>query len=234
MNPRKWLAAHEIVALLVLCVLAFSVWFFIELAEEVFEEDTRKFDESIMLSMRETDDPADPIGPPWLEEAFRDITALGATVVLGAVTLAVSGYLILRRKYTTLLFVLVAIIGGTILTYSLKWGFDRPRPDLVPHISVVYTSSFPSGHSMLAAVIYLTLTALLAQIHPDLRIKIYLLSLGITLTVLVGLSRIYLGVHWPTDVLAGWAAGAAWAGLCWLVAWTLRHRSSLAARLSGR
>ncbi|MBR9904520.1 MAG: phosphatase PAP2 family protein, partial [Gammaproteobacteria bacterium] len=106
----------------------------------------------------------------------------------------------------------------------MKLGFDRPRPDLVPHEAMVYTASFPSGHSMMSAVTYLTLAALLIRVQPALRLKAYLLILAILLTLLVGISRVYLGVHWPTDVLAGWTAGASWAALCWIVMrWMQRH-----------
>lgn len=86
-------------------------------------------------------------------------------------------------------------------------------------------SSFPSGHSKLSAVTYLTLGGLLARMHPQPWVKTYLLLLATLLTFLVGVSRVYPGVHWPTDVLAGWAAGAAWALLCWLFAGWLQQAS---------
>ena len=110
------------------------------------------------------------------------------------------------------------------LSTLLKIGFDRPRPDLVPHEAIVYTASFPSGHAMLAAVVYLTLGALLARVQPRRLLKLYLLGLAILLTVAVGASRVYLGVHWPTDVVAGWAVGAAWALLCWAAALWLQRQ----------
>ena len=233
-NPMKWLAAHELVALLVLCVMAGSIWVFAELADEVFDDETHVFDRAVLLAMRNPQDASDPLGPYWLEDAVRDLTALGSWVTLTILTLAVIGYLALRGSYGTLVLVLAAIVGGTVLAFLMKMGFDRARPDLIPDAPLVYTASFPSGHSMLSAVVYLTLAALLAQIHPDYRVKLYLLLLGAGLAFLVGTSRVYLGVHWPTDVLAGWAAGAAWAAICWLVSWTLRHRTSLAARFRGQ
>ena len=114
-----------------------------------------------------------------------------------------------------------------------KLGFGRPRPDLVPHATQVYTASFPSGHAMMAAVTYLTLGALLARVQPRLRLKLYLIGLAATLTVLVGCSRVYLGVHWPTDVLAGWTLGAAWALGCWAIALWLQARGRIETDAAG-
>jgi undecaprenyl-diphosphatase len=121
-------------------------------------------------------------------------------------------------------FLLVAVGGGMLLSAGLKMGFERARPDLVPHHTRVYTASFPSGHAMLSAVVYLTLAALLARVQSERRVKTMIIVLAVLLTLLVGMSRVYLGVHWPTDVLAGWCGGAAWASLCWFVALQLQRR----------
>lgn len=124
-------------------------------------------------------------------------------------------------------FMLAAIIGGVVVSTLLKSLFDRPRPDLVPHLSHVYTSSFPSGHSMLSAIVYLTLGSLLAAVMPSRKLKVYVLAVAIIVTVVVGASRVYLGVHYPTDVLAGWLAGLVWALLCWLIARWLQRRGKV-------
>jgi undecaprenyl-diphosphatase len=126
---------------------------------------------------------------------------------------------------------LASVVGGSLLTNLLKGTFDRPRPDVVPHAVRVFTSSFPSGHAALSAVTYLSLGALLASEHSSYGIKTYFLSLALLLTIAVGLSRIYLGVHYPTDVLAGWCAGAAWAILCWLVWSWFKNRSATESHL---
>jgi undecaprenyl-diphosphatase len=219
----RW-ARRELAVLVALALAAGAIWGFAELADEVLEGETRAFDEAILLALRSATDHADPLGPGWLEDSMRDITALGSTVVLTFVTFAVAGFLVLERKAHAALFVVLAVGGGMLLSTLLKMGFDRPRPDLVPHGATVYTASFPSGHSMLAAVAYLTLGALLARVQPRRRLKLYLLGLAILLTVAVGVSRVYLGVHWPTDVLAGWTLGAAWALACWAVALWLQAR----------
>lgn len=197
---------------------------FMELADEVTEGETARVDEYILLSLRSPGDLSDPIGPGWVEEMGRDFSALGSTGVLTLITLATLGYLLLARYYRTALFTLIAISGGVLVKILLKTGFDRPRPELVPHETIVYTASFPSGHSMMAAIIYLTLAALLARIHAQHALKAYLLIIAAFITLLIGASRVYLGVHWPSDVLAGWAVGAAWAALCWLIAGRMQRR----------
>jgi undecaprenyl-diphosphatase len=129
------------------------------------------------------------------------------------------------RKPAAALFVFVSVAGGQLLSSVLKLGVDRPRPELVSHLADVHTLSFPSGHAMMSAVTYLTLGALLARIMPNTALRIYVLGVAILATFLVGASRVYLGVHWPSDVLAGWCAGAAWAMLCWLIARLMLRRA---------
>jgi undecaprenyl-diphosphatase len=200
---------------------------FAKIAEEVVEGDTRGFDERLMLALRASGNPADPIGPVWLEEMMRDFTALGSTGVLAVMTLAVIGFLVFTQKRHAAALVAVSVAGGTLISSLMKFGFARPRPDLVPHETIVSTASFPSGHSMMSAVVYLTLGVLLARTQAAPRVKIYVLAVAFALTLLVGVSRVYLGVHWPTDVLAGWALGAAWALYCWLAALWLQTRGRI-------
>ena len=223
----SWLGHREFSVLLALFLAMGSVWAFVEIADEVVEGDTLAYDRSILLAMRSPSDPADPLGPGWVEELGRDLTALGGVGVLLMLSLAVVGYLLLQQRRRTALVVVLAIGSGLILSTVLKFAFERPRPDLVPHGSIVYTASFPSGHSMMAAATYLTLGALLARTERRWRMKAYLLLVATVLTLLVGVSRVYLGVHWPTDVLAGWTAGAGWALLWWLIARQLQRRGQV-------
>jgi undecaprenyl-diphosphatase len=202
-------------------------WGFVALAGEVMEHDTLAFDRALLLALREPGNLQNPIGPSWLEESARDFTGLGGHAILGLVTLATVGYLLMTRRRGAALLVIGAVVGGMIASALLKIGFERPRPDLVPHGVRVYTASFPSGHAMLSAVTYLTLGSLLARIHKPRRVKIFFLSLAIVLTILIGASRVYLGVHWPSDVLAGWCVGSAWAGLCWYVALLLQRKGQV-------
>src|SRR4051794_36521751 len=213
------LQSHIEVRLLIgILLIGSASWLFIFISEEVVEGDTRAMDERILLAMRNPADHADPLGPPWLEEMGRDFTALGGIGVIGIVTVVTTLYLALARRWSTLSLFLIVVAGGLFFNQILKAGFNRPRPDLVPHGMVVYQASFPSGHAMLSASVYLTLGALLARLQKQRSQAILIMSTAILVTVLVGISRIYLAVHWPSDVLAGWVAGALWATLCWVAA----------------
>lgn len=203
-------------------VLAFG-----HIAEEVIEGDATKFDQTILLFFRSFNDLSDPIGPPWVEEMARDITALGSYAVLSVVVCAVIIYLLMAGQRASAFWIFTAVVGGVLLSNALKLVFERPRPDIVAHAARVFTTSFPSGHATLSAITYLTLGALLAGLHETLRFKIYFLSLAILLTIAVGISRIYLGVHDPTDVLAGWCIGAAWAAFCWSIFNWLQNRGRI-------
>ena len=131
--------------------------------------------------------------------------------------IAVVGYLLLAGKCAAAWLMLAAVVGGTGLNDLLKFAFARPRPELAGPAARVFTSSFPSGHAALSAITYLTLGAFLARTQASRPTRIYFLSLALILTFIVGVSRVYLGVHYPTDVLAGWCIGAAWAMACWAV-----------------
>ena len=134
--------------------------------------------------------------------------------MLGIITLAVFGYLFLAGKPAVAWLILIAVLGGVALNNLLKFVFARPRPDFVNHAVRVFSTSFPSGHATLSAITYLTLGALLARTDPSLTMSLYFMSLAIFLTVIIGVSRIYLGVHYPTDIFGGWCIGAAWAMGC--------------------
>ncbi len=219
-RPELWLLGGIFLAGLLL--LAFG-----HIAEEVLEGDAAGFDQNILLALRDPADPAQPLGPAWLVETARDVTALGSYSVLGIVVVVVVVYLLLIRAGAAL-WVLTSVMGGLVLSNVLKQAFDRPRPDLVAHAARVFTPSFPSGHAMLSAVTFLTLGALLASLHDSRRLKVFFLGVAIVLTVLVGVTRVYLGVHYPTDVLAGWCVGAGWAAICWTAFHWLQRRGALA------
>ena len=221
------MAGVERMTLITLMLVAGVLFAFAKLADAVGDGGTRAFDEWLLVALRTPGNLADPIGPIWFEEMMRDFTAMGSTGVLTLMVLTIAGFLAMTRKGHAALFVLVSVIGGVLISQSMKWAYARPRPELVPHGAEVYTASFPSGHSMMAAVVYLTLGALLARTLAERAVKIYVLAVAVCVTVVVGVSRVYLGVHWPTDVLAGWALGAAWALICWLVMTWLQTRGQV-------
>ena len=229
-RPPQWFARlgrHELSTLIALVLIVGAVWAFAEIADEVMEGETQSFDERVLLSMRTPGNLDDPVGPSFLEEVGRDLTALGGVAVLSILTLAVTGFLLMQAKYRAAVYLVFAVGGGVVVSSLLKSLFERPRPDLVAHGSHVYTASFPSGHTMMSTAVFLTLAALLARFQPNRAVRAYLLGVGALLALLVGVSRVYLGVHWPTDVLAGWTAGAAWALLCWLGARGLQRRHAI-------
>ena len=191
---------------------------FIRLTSEVVEGETRAFDEAILRALRQPGNLSAPIGPGWLTHVVTDITSLGGTTVLTLVTIVTVGYLVLASRRATGMFVLLSVLGGWLLSTLLKIGIARPRPDIVPHLVDVHDLSFPSGHAMLSAVTYLTLGLLLSRVQSNRATRLYVITVALTLTLLVGLSRIYLGVHYPTDVFGGWCAGATWATICWMIA----------------
>ena len=206
--------------------MAAGVLIFATIAISVKEGATQDFDRRLLLAMRHPGD-LSPIGSRSVQETARDFTSLGGTAVLALVTLVTAGFLALDGKKHMALFTGASVAGGMVMSNLLKDVFQRPRPEIVPHIVYASNTSFPSGHSMLSAVTYLTLGALLARSHQRKALKAYFLVIAALLSVMVGVTRVYLGVHWPTDVLAGWTAGAVWALLCWLVAGWLQSRKAL-------
>jgi undecaprenyl-diphosphatase len=216
-RSQNWLML-SVLAIAVL-LLAFGI-----LAQEVSEKEPLAFDQKVMLALRNPADPSVPLGPAWLHETARDITSLGSAIVLGIITLAVVGYLFLTHSPAVGWLMLSTVLGGVALNNLLKFAFARARPDFVTYAARVFTSSFPSGHATLSAITYLTIGALLARLHTSVMIRIYLISIAAFLILLIGMSRVYLGVHYPTDVLAGWCIGAAWAIGTWVLITWLQHR----------
>jgi undecaprenyl-diphosphatase len=197
---------------------------FIALAEELDERDTRRFDEMVLVAFRCPEAPGTLRGPENLLRVVRDITSLGGTSILTLVIVAFSGYFAIRREYLLLFLLLGATLGGVLLTFALKSMFGRLRPEVVPHLVVETTKSFPSGHSSMSAVVYLTLGSILAMSRSFFSQRVYIFSCAVLITLLVGLTRIMLGVHFPTDVLAGWSLGLAWASICLFLTMLLRRR----------
>lgn len=184
------------------------------------------FDRTILLGMRHGTMHGAPIGPAWLKLAMIDITALGGVTVLPIVVLIAAGFLAVRRLWLTMWLVLVATITGSIAIGLVKALVARARPELTDHLVQVTSESFPSGHAANSAIVYLTIAALIVQIVEGRGARTYILAVTALLVTLIGISRVYLGVHWPSDVLAGWSFGTLWALAWWaLGAWLRLKRA---------
>lgn len=171
------------------------------------------FDRAIIVGLRQWG------GPKWLAHAAIDITALGGGTVLTIVVLFVTGLLAVQRLWLSALAVVTASWTGGVAVGLIKGAIGRARPELVPHLVPVSSLSFPSGHAASSAVVYLTLAGLATQVTPDRLARRYLVGAAVFLVGAIGVSRVYLGVHWPSDVLAGWSFGTLWAlGWWWATA----------------
>ncbi len=224
LKPRdRWeltLLVTGIAFLLLLLVIS-------KLASEVLEGETLQFDRAILLALRDPADLAQPKGPRWMLSAALDITALGSATVLGLAVVGVAGFLVLQGLWRRAVIVLSASLGGWFLNGALKQLFQRQRPEVVPHLREAMSLSFPSGHALQSAAVYLTLGALMMRFAHRRLTKIYCIAVAALATVLVGLSRIYIGVHYPTDVIAGWLIGLSWALLCWTIERALERQAGL-------
>jgi len=205
---------------------ALSLWIFAEMADDAPQGDYLAGEERILRAFRHPDDLATPIGPSWLPHVARDLTAMGGPAVLVLLTVAVTSFLLLCGRRRTALLVALATLGGLGLSLALKSAYYRERPTVVPHLTIETSSSFPSGHSMLSSVVYLTLGVIVARTMQKRRTKVFLVSAAFFVAFLIGLSRVYLGVHYPSDVLAGWTAGTAWALFCSAVAAWIPRRAT--------
>ena len=222
------LERRELTLLMIGVGVCLLLWGFLALTSEVMEGDTKTLDMRILVALRKSDDPSRPVGPDWVQNSLLDLTAIGGPTVLGLVVVSVVGFLLLQTRYHSAIVVLATAASGEIANYAMKNLFLRPRPDIVPHLRDVTSSSFPSGHAMESAIIYLTLGAMLMRLAERRITKLYCMGIAIGLTLLVGISRVYLGVHYPTDVIAGWMFGFFWASLCWMVAKRFERETGVA------
>lgn len=200
-----------------LILLGFSTIGFIALAWWSGSAWGQQLDQVILRALLYTGEPARPLGPDWMREAGRDLTALGSISVLVFMSLSVSGWLALKRRWRSVTVLLLTIVPGVLLSFGLKMLFSQPRPDLLPDVTRTFTSSFPSSHAMASLIVYLALAAVIAQQPGARALRGYLLLIALAASLIAGFSRLYLSVHWPSDVLAGWMAGLAWLALVALV-----------------
>ncbi len=218
------LARTEFAALSALLVVGLGVSIFADLAEDMREGDGQAFDQWVLSAMRPNADPSDAWGPWWLSTAANDITALGGISVLTLFATIAVIFLFLQRKRLSAILLVLGLLGGVVLSETLKAFFERARPPEAYQAVETINASFPSGHALLSTVFYLSLAVMLARAFPQRRLKGYVIGVGVVIAVLVGLTRIFLGAHWATDVFAGWSVGAAWAMILWLVSYAIERR----------
>jgi undecaprenyl-diphosphatase len=211
---RKSVLTTESAIFLNVFVYAVSAWIFLKLAAKIRRGGSDEVDSKILRAFRRPDNPAMPIGPHWLLEVARDVTALGSGTCLTLTSSILVGFLCLSRRFRAAGYVIASTGSGMFLCQLLKDIFVRRRPTAVAHLTHFDPESFPSGHSMGSALVYLTLGGIISRQVRGRIAKLYFLSVALLLTILVGASRLYLGVHYPTDVLAGWAAGSLWSSGC--------------------
>lgn len=235
---ERFTSRHRIESRILVYFLSVVVGVFLlaKAASAVMEGDTLSVDRTILLALRTPGELTNPVGPAWLERSMIDLTALGGVTVLTLITVLVTAYLLVARKPAIALFTASAVAGGAVASSLLKMFFTRTRPDVVEHLVGTNSTSFPSAHAMNSAIVYLTLAVLLARAQTSRVVRIYLISVAMALTLTIGFSRLYLGVHWPTDVMAGWTVGGLWAVLCSMVAKSLQANRTIEkpAETSGR
>lgn len=194
------------------------------LVRSTFVEDAERL---VLLALRERSDLSNPLGPEWFEAVAGDVTALGGFTVITLALILVMATLTMLRHGSAAIFLGLSLLSGTALSTGLKLFFERARPEIVPHADRVFTQSFPSGHAMMSMVAWMLMAAIAVRFVPSHGLRLLLMASAFALSILIGASRVYLGVHWPTDVLAGWLLGLFWASACWLLAHTINQRQTL-------
>lgn len=191
-------------------VILIGTWSFIRMAELIENQGGHPLDESILKWFRQTEDVGQLRGPWWMGEVMRDLTALGSPLILGLLTVVTTGYLVVSRRPHAAWLVTISASGGGWLNFALKEWYDRPRPEVVPPLTVVSGLSFPSGHAQISTIVFLTVASVMGRLATTPARRVYILGIALVLSILVGISRVALGVHYPTDVLAGWIVGVIW------------------------
>ncbi len=214
----KDLKKGDIKIILVILFVAFALYLFIEFSSEMAEGELTAIDNIILQALRNPQNPKELIGPPGLLAFMQSVSYLGGIYVLSAVSTIAAMFFMLKKRTRTCLLFILSVTSGSALMVLLKYVFDRPRPDIVPHLGEFSLGSYPSGHSMVSAIVYLTIGALLARSTKSLKMRAIYLSIAGVFVFLIGISRAFLGVHYPSDILAGWCAGVIWSALSYLLA----------------
>jgi undecaprenyl-diphosphatase len=198
----------------------------VKLWSEIAEGETHALDSALLLALRVNGRPDQPIGPAWLPGVMVTLTDLGGGLVLGMVLIIACGYLLTKGARISALLLLASTLSGALIVVLLKGVFDRARPDIVEHLVPAQLMSFPSGHAANSALVYLTIGVIVSDMEKNAGTRVYVMAVAILLTLAIGASRVYLGIHWPSDVIGGWFFGAAWALACRIAASRWRGQRS--------
>jgi undecaprenyl-diphosphatase len=188
--------------------LAFvCTWGFAELAGHVRSGATQSFDDAVMRWMAAHQNET-------MQKAMLEVTALGTGTVVAMIVFIAGMFLWLNKHKHSAILLLVATFGGLVLNNFLKMGFNRPRPQIFQWATYAVSSSFPSGHAMSSVIVYGTVAYLAARLQQRLASRVLTLTFAAVIILLICASRMYLGVHYPSDIAAGLVIGLAWAGFC--------------------
>lgn len=182
---------------------ALAAAIFVGIATVVHHGFTQGFDEAVLRWLE-----ARRSAP--LDDVMAELTTLGDGIVIVMLVAVTSVFLWLTKHHWSVYILVIGVIGGKILNTALKVGFDRARPSVVDAITDTSSPSFPSGHAMGAMVAYGSIAYLVSRLEPTPRLRAATWLIAGAMILLIGLSRLYLGVHYPTDVVAGYLAGLAW------------------------
>lgn len=222
---KAWLDAADLTVPALLVAVGILVVAFLQLGHEVAELETDALDRRILLALRNR--PDDPLGPAWVEAGMMHFSALGSGAVTTLVSLIAVIFALLAKRPRFAALIASCALGTSLLMALLKGLYNRPRPTVVTQLDPPGGLSFPSGHSMISMALYMTLAVLISHTLRERRLRRYVIGVGLFLALLIGVSRMYLGVHYPTDVLAGWTAGGAWALICGAIAYRLGRRHQI-------
>lgn len=219
-RSSRWLwgrlRALEARTLIVIMAIAAALLAFLRLGDGVRAGRTLDIDRRIILALRDPAHPGQPRGSFWTRDILHDLTALGGvgvltlTVVVATIFLWVNG----RRRHAA---VLLGTVGAaTVVGELIRSSYHRARPDLLAYGDYFSESSFPSGHSNIATVVWMTLALIVASLERSRVGKVTAFAAGGFISLTAGAARVYFGVHWPSDVLGGWILGSSWALAAWI------------------
>ena len=200
----RWMYAHLALAtILKLTLGTFLILSFYELADEVRDGETLAFDETVLRWFNN-------LSTPWLDSFFLNVTGLGGVAFVAATGIALTAFMAARRRWRDMWVVIIGLGGAALLNIILKLLFERVRPDLWEQLVVETSFSFPSGHSMASAALAGVIIYFIIRSRLKVWLKSSLIAAAVIYVALVGFSRLYLGVHYPTDVVGGWLVTSLW------------------------